>query len=90
MNYFLLYVVYCFVHFGVIISIVISFFLFPSQWLQAGGGAGDVGGGVPPSCVLCSRGFCDTTVCDCHVCLGEPSSFNLFLLSPPHLLFPHQ
>lgn len=61
MNYFLLYVVYCFVHFGLIISVVTSF-LFPSQWLQAGGGAGDVGGGVPHSCVLCFLGFGDTSV----------------------------
>ena len=28
----------------------------------AGGGAGDVGGGVPPFCVLCVLGFGDPTV----------------------------
>ena len=47
---------YFVVHFGLIISTVTSFFS-PSQWLQAAGGAGDVGGGVTLSCVLYFLGF---------------------------------
>ena len=30
-----------------------------------------------------SSDFGDITVCDCHVCMGEPFYFYLFLLSPP-------
>ena len=64
--------IYFVVHLGLAIISIVTSFLSPSQWLQAGGGAGDVGGGVPPSCVRCSFGFWwYHSVCDCHVCLGE-------------------
>ena len=87
---FLLYVMYCFVHFGLIISVVTSFcFLLSGCRLVVGLVMWVV---VSLLLVLCFFGFGDTTVCDCHVCLGEPFSFNLFLLSPLplDLLFPHQ
>ena len=45
-----------------------------------------------PSCVMCYLVFNDITVCDCHVCPGEPFFFHLFIFdkspSPPLALSP--